>query len=107
MRRYIPRRSEGALCTSWMRFKHIEPQRTVSNYILTEIARYLDFFHTRSGWCDWTDHSLTTSTGDSTSAGCSMHRFGDWIEPPLTASVQGIEGVSVLYALVGGGSNLL
>ena len=54
------RRSEGAICTSWMRLKHIdphrtfsnyilkhfEPHRTFSNYILTEIARYIDFFHT-------------------------------------------------------------
>ena len=31
------------------------------------------------------------------------HEFGvvRWIEPSLTASVQGIEGVRVLYALVG------
>ena len=69
------RRSEGAICTSWMRFKHIEPhrtfsnyilkhfepQQTFSNYILTELARYLDFFHTSSGWFDWTEPSLTTS----------------------------------------------
>ena len=52
---------QGALCTSWMRFKHIEPHRTFSNYILTEIARYIDFFHTSSGWFDWTEHSQTTS----------------------------------------------
>ena len=61
MRRYIPRRSEGAICTSWMRFKHIEPHQTFSNYILTEIARYIDFFRTSSGWFDWTEHSLTAS----------------------------------------------
>ena len=68
-------RSEGARCTSWMRFKHsephrtfsnyslkhIEPQQTFSNYILTELARSLDFFHTSSGWFDWTEPSLTTS----------------------------------------------
>ena len=42
------RRSEGALGTSWMRFKHIEPLRTFSNYFLTELARYIDFFHTSS-----------------------------------------------------------
>ena len=67
---------QGALCTGSGRFKHIEPRRTFSNYILTEIARYIDFFHMSSGWFDWT-------------------------EPSLTASLQGIEGVRVLYALVG------
>ena len=44
-----------------MRFKHIEPHRTFSNYILTEIARYIDFFHKSSGWFDWTEPSLTIS----------------------------------------------
>ena len=67
---------QGALCTGSGRFKHIEPRQTFSNYILTEIARYIDFFHMSSGWFDWT-------------------------EPSLTASLQGIEGVRVLYALVG------
>ena len=67
---------QGALCTGSGRFKHIEPRRTFSNYILTEIARYIDFFHMSSGWFDWT-------------------------EPSLTASLQGIEGVRMLYALVG------
>ena len=61
-------RSEGALCTSKIRFKHIEPHRTFSNYILTEIARYIEFFYTSLGWFDWT-------------------------EPSLTASLQGMEGV--------------
>ena len=37
---------QGAIRTSLMRFKHIEPHRTFSNYILTETARYIDFFHT-------------------------------------------------------------
>ena len=52
---------QGARCTSSMRFKHIEPHRTFSNYILTEIARYIDFFHTGSGWFDCTEPSPTTS----------------------------------------------
>ena len=52
---------EGAICTSLGRFKHIEPHRSFSNFILTEIARYIDFFHTSSGWLDWTKPSLTTS----------------------------------------------
>ena len=51
------RRREGALCTTWKRFKHIEPHRTFSNYISTELARYRDFFYMSSGWFDWTEHS--------------------------------------------------
>ena len=51
----------GVICTGSGRFKHIEPHRTFSNYIFTEIARYIDFFHTSSGWFDWTEPSLTTS----------------------------------------------
>ena len=52
---------QGAICTSWMRFKHLAPHRTFSNYTLTEIARYLDFFHMSSGWFDCTEPSPTTS----------------------------------------------
>ena len=43
------------------RFKQIEPHRTFSNYSHTERARYIDFFHTSSGWFDWTEPSPTTS----------------------------------------------
>ena len=43
---------QGVLCTSSGKFKHNEPHRTFSNYILTEIARYKDFFHTSVGWFD-------------------------------------------------------
>ena len=57
---------QGAICTGSGRFKHIEPHRTFSNYILTEIARYIEFFYTSSGWFDWTKPSLTTIfTGDT------------------------------------------
>ena len=52
---------QGAICTSWMRFKHSEPHRTLSNCILTEIARYRDFFHVSSEWFDCTKPSPTTS----------------------------------------------
>ena len=52
---------QGAICTSWMRFKHIEPHRTFLICILTEIARYVDFFHTRAGWFDCTEPSHTTA----------------------------------------------
>ena len=64
----------GAICTSSGRFKHIEPHRTFSNYILTEIARYIEFFHMSSGWFDCTEPSPTTiSSGDTRCAGCNMH----------------------------------
>ena len=52
---------QGAKCTSWRRFKHSEPQRTFSNCSLTERARYIDFFHSSSGWFDCTEPSPTTS----------------------------------------------
>ena len=52
---------QGALCTSLTRFKHIEPHRPFSTCVLTELARYKDFFHTSSGRCDWTKASLTPS----------------------------------------------
>ena len=69
---------QGAKCTSWMRFKHIEPHRTFSNCSLTEIARYIDFFHSSSGWFDCTEPSPTTSLqGIQRCAGCTMHRFGE------------------------------
>ena len=103
-----------------MRFKHIQPHRTFSNYILTEIASYIDFFYTSLGWFDWTEPSLTTSLQDTcwgwfkhtepplaTSLGWFKH-----IEPPrtctelsLTTSLQGKQGVQGAYALVRGGSS--
>ena len=46
---------QGAI---WMRFKHIEPHRTFSNYTL---ARNLDFFHMSSGWFHCTEPSPATS----------------------------------------------
>ena len=54
---------QGAICTGSGRLKHIEPHRTFSNYILTEIARYLEFFYMRSGWFDWTEPSPSTCPG--------------------------------------------
>ena len=110
-----------------MRFKHIEPQRTFSNYILTEIARYLDFFHMSSGWFDWTEPSPTTSLqgrqgvqgARCTSSGRFKHiephrtfsnyihterarsrdffhtgsGWFDWTEPSPTTALQGLQGV--------------
>ena len=118
---------QGAICTSSMRFKHIEPHRTFSNYILTEIARYIDFFHTTSGWFDCTEPSPTTSlqgiqsvrgaicTGSGRFKRIEPHRiFSSYIlteiaryidffhmssgwfdctEPSLTTSLQRIQGV--------------
>ena len=39
------RRSEGALSTSWMRFKHIEPHQTFSNYILKHSEPHRTFLN--------------------------------------------------------------
>ena len=47
---YIFTGDRSAICTSSMRFKHSEPHRTLSNCILTELARYIEFFYTSSGW---------------------------------------------------------
>ena len=44
-----------------MWFKRIEPPRTFSNHIITEIAGRVEFFHMSSGWFDCTEPSLTTS----------------------------------------------
>ena len=118
---------QGAISTSSKRFKHIEPDRTVSNYILTDIARYIDFFQTSSGWFNWTKPSLTTSLrgrqGVQGARCTSSMRFKhsephrtfsnyilteiaryrefcytslgwfDWTKPSLTTSLQGIQGV--------------
>ena len=43
------RRSAGCLCTSSEWFKHIEPHRTLSNNIIAEIARCVEFCHMSSG----------------------------------------------------------
>ena len=118
---------QGAICTGSVRFKHIEPHRTFSNYILTEMARYIDFFHTSSGWFDWTEPPPTTSlkgmqgvqgaicTGLGRFKHIEPHRtfsihiltkiaryidffhtssgWFDWTEPPPTTSLKGMQGV--------------
>ena len=43
------------------RFECIEPTRTFLNYIITERARYVEFFYMSSEWFDCTEPSLTTS----------------------------------------------
>ena len=67
-------RCAGCLCTCSGWFKHIEPRRT---FIITEIARCLEFCHMSSGWFDCT-------------------------EPSLSTSLQGKQGVQGAYALVRG-----
>ena len=69
-------------CTSSGCLKHIEPYRTFSNHIITEIARCVEFCQTSSGWFDST-------------------------EPSLSTSLQGKQGVQGAYALVRGGSSTL
>ena len=78
---------QGALGTRSMRFKHIEPHRTFSTYILTEKARCIDFFHMSSGWFDWTEPSLTTSLQGiegRQGANCTSWMRFTYIEPPRT-----------------------
>ena len=73
-------RCAGCSCTSSGWFKHIEPRGTISNHMIKEIARCLEFCHMSSGWFDCTEHSLSTS-------------------------LQGKQGVQGAYALVRGGSS--
>ena len=64
-------RSAGCLCNRSGWFKHIEPDRTYSNYNITEIARcgevcHLssmcgEVCHMSSGWFACTEPSLATS----------------------------------------------
>ena len=39
----------------------VEPRRTFSNHIITEIVRCFEFCHMSSGWFDCTEPSLSTS----------------------------------------------
>ena len=73
-------RCAGCLCTSSGWFKHIEPHRTYSNHNTIEIVRCGDVCHMSLEWFD------------------SM-------EPSLSTSLQGKEGVQGAYALVRGCSS--
>ena len=77
---------QGALGTGSGRFKHSEPHQTFSTYKLTELTSFnliklhphrasKVYSHMSSGWFAW-------------------------IEPSQAVSLQGIEGVRVLCALV-------
>ena len=50
------------LCTSSGWFKHIEPHRTFSTRMITEIARCVEFCLMSSGWFGRTEPSLATSS---------------------------------------------
>ena len=54
-------RCAGCSYTRSVWFKRIEPPRTISNHIMTEIAGRVEFFHRSSGWFDGTEPSLPTS----------------------------------------------
>ena len=72
--------TELSLGTSSRRFEHSEPS---SNYILTELARYI-FSYRRLGWFDWTEPFVPTSLqGRHVVQGTS-----NLIEPSLTTSSQ-------------------
>ena len=77
----------GALCTSSGRFKHSEPHRTFSNYIITKIGRNKVFFYMSSGWLDCTEPSSTYSLQN-----IEMVQWGsstlNFIEPSWTTYLQ-------------------
>ena len=75
---YTGKQGAGCLCTCLGWFKSIEPHRTFSNHIRTEIAGRAEFIHMSSG-----------ST-----------------EPSLTTSLQGKQSVQGARALVRGGSSV-
>ena len=98
---------QGALSTSSMRFKHSEPHRTFSNYILTELARFIDFFHTSSGWFDCTEPSPTTALQGLQGvqgAVCTSSMRSNLIEPSPTTPSQREQGRESSFTRVQGGS---
>ena len=84
-------RCAGCLCTSSGWFKHIEPPRTFSNHIITEIAR-------SSGWFDCTEPSLSTSLqGEQGVQGAyALVRVGsNLVEPSQTTSFHTLHTYSI------------
>ena len=80
---------QGAICTRLTRFKDIEPHRTFSTCVLTDLARYIDFFHTSSGWFDWTKSSLTPSLrGIQGVQGASLHKHPALLVSPVTMYIE-------------------
>ena len=69
-------RYAGCLCTSSGWFKHIEPRRTFSNHIITEIVRCVEFCHMSSGLFDCTEPSLSTSLQGQQCMQGDVHLFG-------------------------------
>ena len=74
-------RCAGCLCTSSVWFKHIEPPRTFSNHIITEIARCVEFCDVSSGCFDSTEPSLSTGETKCTGFLCTSSRWFKHIEP--------------------------
>ena len=99
----------------------VRPPRTFSNNIITEIARFVEFFHMSSGWFDCTEpFSSNIFTGARTFSNHIIAEivrcveffymssgWFDCTEPSLTTSLQGKQGVQGARALVLGASNLL
>ena len=79
-------RCAGCLCTSSGWFKRIEPPRTFSNHIITEIARRVEFSHEFGVVRLYRTFSNYIFTGETRCAGCLCTSWG-WfkrIEPPRT-----------------------
>ena len=51
-------RCAGCLCTSSGWFKHIEPHRTYTNHLITELATCVEVYHRSAVWLDCTEPSL-------------------------------------------------
>ena len=76
LHRYTGNKVCRVLCTCSGWFKHIEPPRTISNHIITKIARYVEFCHISSGWFDCTEPSLSTSLQGQQGMQGVVHLFG-------------------------------
>ena len=102
-------RSAGCLCSSSGWFKHIEPRRTLSNYIITEVERFVEFC-TCSGLFTCIEPPRTFSNHIITEIArclefCHMSSgYFDRTKPSLSTSLEGKQGVQGAYALVRGDS---
>ena len=119
-------RRAGCLCSSSGWFKHIEPRRTLSNHIITEIERFVEFC-TCSGLFTciepprtFSNHIITEIARclefcyrDSKVCRVLSHEFSGWFdctEPSLSTSLQvqqGMQGVVHLFGVHRISSNLL
>ena len=69
-------RCAGCSCTSSGWFKHIEPRGTISNHMIKEIARCVEFCHMSSDGFDCTEPSLSTSLHGQQGMQGVVHLFG-------------------------------